>query len=91
MNCTQKKKNQLQNTIQMGGGSAYEIVDIRTYDKRDFYLFENLCKKAKNNVNIGYNVFVLLKEPGSNPESEEWTFDTFYIDDITDQFEDLSK
>ena len=75
----------------MGGGSAYEIVDIRTYDKRDFYLFENLCKKAKNNVNIGYNVFVLLKEPGSNPESEEWTFDTFYIDDITDQFEDLSK
>ena len=91
MNCTQKKKNLLQNTIQMGEDTAYKIVDIRTYDEGDFYLFKNLCKKAKNNVNIGYNVFVLLKEPGSNPKSEEWTFDTFYIDDITNQFEDLSK
>ena len=84
MNRTQKKKNQLQNTIQMGGGSAYKIVDIRTYDIRggDLGLFINLCQKAKNNVNIGYNVFVLLKEPRGNPKSEEWTFDTYTMSNI---------
>jgi len=91
MNRTQKKKNLLQNTIQMGGGLAYDIVDIRTYDIRggDLGLFINLCQKAKNNVNIGYNVFVLLKEPNHN--SKEWTFETFYIDNINKLFETLYK
>ena len=84
MNRTQKKKNLLQNTIQMGEDTAYKIVDIRTYDIRggDLGLFINLCQKAKNNVNIGYNVFVLLKEPNHN--SKEWAFETFYIDNIAE-------